>query len=161
MTRNYSLWFATTLLVGLIFLAGPAGAQQTSEVEAIKTANQAFYTALSDRDFDAMAAVWAKKPYVVNIGPRSTEVLIGYGDAVANYWPSTFERWSEGEVKMASIAHIYVDTKLASVVGMESAVLYPKEGGEPRKFDLFVTNLFERDGDRWLMISHHAQMIPE
>jgi len=24
-----------------------------------------------------------------------------------------------------------------------------------------VTNLFEKDGDHWLMISHHAQMIPK
>jgi len=161
MKRNHSLWFAASLLIGLVFLAGSAGAQQSSEIEAIKAANQAFYDALSGRDPDAMAAVWAKKPYVVNIGPRSTEILVGYEDAVANYWPRTFDRWSEVEVKMASIAHIHVDANLASVVGTESAVIHPKDGGEPRKFDLFVTNLFEKNGDHWLMISHHAQMIPK
>lgn len=161
MIRNISLWIAATSLIGLVFLAGSVGAQQSSEIDAIKAANQAFYDALSGRDPDAMATVWAKKPYVVNIGPRSTEILVGYEDAVANYWPRTFDLWSEVEVKMTSIAHIHVDVKLASVVGTESAVLHPKEGGEPREFDLFVTNLFEKDGAHWLMISHHAQMIPQ
>ena len=160
MTRNHSLWLAATFLVGLVFLAGPASAQQ-SEMEAIEAANQAFYDALSSRDSDAMAAVWAKKPYVVNIGPRSTEILVGYEDAVANYWPGTFDRFSEIDVKLTSTAHIHVDGNFASVIGTESAVLRPNDGGEARKFDLFVTNLFEKDGDHWLMISHHAQMIPK
>ena len=161
MKRNHSLWFAASLLIGLVFLAGPAGAQQSSEIEAIEAANQAFYDALSGRDIEAMEAVWANKPYVVNVGPRSKEIALGYEDAVANYWPRTFDQMSEIDVKLTSIAHIHVDGKLASVVGTESAVLQPKAGGEPRKFDLFVTNLFEKDGDQWLMISHHAQMIPK
>ena len=159
MIQNHSLWFAATLLIGLVFLAGPASAQQSSEIEAIKAANQAFYDALSGRDAKAMEGVWAKKPYVVNIGPRSKEIALGYEDAVADYWPRTFDRVSEIDVKLTSIAHIHVDGNFASVVGTESAALQPKAGGEPRKFDLFVTNLFEKDGDHWLMISHHAQMI--
>ncbi|MFB9264900.1 hypothetical protein ACFFWD_17315 [Bradyrhizobium erythrophlei] len=45
--------------------------------------------------------------------------------------------------------------------GTESASLQPRAGGEPLKFDTFVTNIFEKDQDRWLMISHHAQAIPK
>ncbi len=161
MIRRHSLRLAATLLIGLVVLAGPASAQQSSEIKAIKAGNQAFYDALSGRDMKAMEAVWANKPYVVNIGPRSKEIALGYEDAVANYWPRTFDRMSEIDVKLTSIAHIHVDGKLASVVGTESAVVQPKAGGEPGKFDLFVTNLFEKDGDQWLMISHHAQMIPK
>jgi len=158
MIQRHSLRLAAILLIGLVVLAGPANAQ-SSETEAIKAANQAFYDALSGRDMKAMEAAWANKPYVVIIGPRSKEIGLGYEDAVANYWPRTFDQFSEIDAKLTSIAHIHVDGKFASVVGTESAVLQPKAGGEPRKLDLFVTNLFEKDGDRWLMISHHAQMI--
>ena len=38
-----------------------AGAQGTDD-QAIMTANQAFYTALSSRDITAMKAVWGKPP---------------------------------------------------------------------------------------------------
>jgi ketosteroid isomerase-like protein len=48
---------------------GVANAQQAGDVEAVKAANQSFYTALSARDLKAMQAVWADEPYVVNIGP--------------------------------------------------------------------------------------------
>ena len=56
---------------------------------------------------------------------------------------------------------LHSDGKLAWIIGTESATLQPKSGGEPLKFDTFVTNIFEKEGDRWLMISHHAQMIPK
>lgn len=98
---------------------------------------------------------------MVNIGPSSTEILVGYEDAVANYWPPVFDRCSEIDVKFTSTAQIHVDGNFASVIGTESAELHPKAGGEARKFDLFVTNLFEKDGGHWLLISHHAHMIPK
>ena len=161
MIQYQNFWYATILLLGLTFFAGSASAQQSSEIDAIKAANQAFYDALSGQDSKAMEEVWAKKPYVVNIGPRNTEITVGYDDAVANYWPRTFDQFSEMDVTLTSIAHIHVDQNFASLVGTESAVLQPKDDGEPKKFSLFVTNLFEKDDDRWLMISHHAQRIPE
>ncbi len=162
MTLGHSLNLSATLLLllGLAVFAGPASAQQSSEVEAVKAVNQAFYRALSDQSMKAMKSVWANKPYVVNIGPRSKKLIVGYENAVVNYWPRTFERFSEIDVKLTSIAHIQVNSKLASIVGTERAVLQPKGGGEPRRFDLFVTNLFEKVGDQWQMISHHAQRIP-
>ncbi len=145
MNRRSILAVAATILTGHILLAGIANAQKPSDIEAIKAAHQSFYAALSGRDVNAMAAVWANKPYVVNIGPGSKEVALGYEDAVTNYWPLIFDQFSEIDVKSTSIANIHVDGSVATVVGAESAVLQPKAGGEPRKFDLFVTNLFEKD----------------
>jgi ketosteroid isomerase-like protein len=147
----------------LMVMAGivTSNAQPASEIDAIKAAHQSFYTALSAMDAKAMVAVWANKPYVVNIGPLSKSIAVGYEDAVSKYWITAFDRFSKASASSTSIAQIQTDGKLAWVVGTEHAVLQLKSGGEPLTIDNFVTNIFERDGDRWLMISHHAQVIPK
>jgi ketosteroid isomerase-like protein len=161
MNRRSVLKVAASSVAGLALLAGSASAQQSSDIEAIKAAHQAFYTAFSARDVEAMEAVWANTPYVVNIGPPSKTIAVGYANAVANYWPATFDLFSHIDVTPSSIAQVQAGEKLASVVGTESAVLQRKSGGDPVKIEIFVTNIFERVGDRWLMISHHAQAIPK
>jgi ketosteroid isomerase-like protein len=66
----------------------------TSDTDAIRAADQAFYTALSGRDIQAMARVWADKPYVVCIGPRSKVMNVGF-DAVKKYWEWAFDFFSQ------------------------------------------------------------------
>jgi len=147
---------ATPLLMG-----GNDPNTQSADVEAIKTANQAFYAALSARDLKAMEAVWANKPYVVNIGPRSKTVLVGYEAAVSKYWANSFDFFSQMAASIASIAQVYSDGKIGYVIGTESAKLQPRSGGDPLIFDTFVTNIFEKNGAAWQMISHQSQMIPK
>ena len=159
MNRRTLLTVAVTAAAGLAMGAGIADAQQASDLDAIKAANQAFYAALSARDVKAMEGVWANKPYVVNIGPRSKTIAVGYADAVAKYWPGAFDTFSQITASSSSIAQVQTDGKLAWVIGIETASLQPKTGGDPLKFDAFSTNIFEKDGTRWLMISHHAQII--
>ena len=77
---------AATIALALSAFIGVANAQQAADGEAVKAANQSFYTALSARDLKAMQAVWANKPYVVNIGPRSKIAAVGYDEAVTKYW---------------------------------------------------------------------------
>ena len=127
---------------------------------AVKAANQAFYVALSARDAKAMEGLWANKPYVVNIGPRSKAVAVGYADAVTKWSASLSEVFSELNAAMTSTAQVQTDGKLAWVVGTESASGKNK-AGEPFKFDTFATNIFEKEGNRWLLVSHHAQMMPK
>jgi len=160
--RRRSFLSATGALsvVALTSTRTPSHAQST-DVEAVKAAHQAFYAALSSKDLKAMEAVWANKPYVVNIGPRSKTVLVGYTEAVTKYWSGVFDFFSQMSAASTSIAQLHSDGKLAWIIGTESATLQPKSGGEPLKFDTFVTNIFEKEGDRWLMILHHAQMIPK
>ncbi len=151
-------WFMGLLMV----MAGivPTNAQSASDIDAIKAAHESFYTALSARDAKAMGAVWANKPYVVNIGPSSKTIAVGYADAVSKYWVRAFDRFSKASVSPTSIAQVQTSGNLAWVVGTEHADLELKSGGQ-RTIDLFVTNIFEKIGDRWLMISHHAQVIPK
>jgi ketosteroid isomerase-like protein len=151
-------------LIGLlVFTAGivTSNAGSASDIEAIKAAHQSFYTALSARDAKAMVAVWANKPYVVNIGPFSKTIAVGYEDAVSKYWDLALNRFSKASASATSIAQVQTDGSLAWVVGTEHAELELKSDGKIMTVDNFVTNIFEKVGDRWLMISHHAQQIPK
>ncbi|MGY2046699.1 nuclear transport factor 2 family protein [Methylobacterium sp. JK268] len=161
MERRQIFGAAAVLAATPLLMRSKDANAQSADVEAIKTANQAFYAALSARDLKAMEAVWANKPYVVNIGPRSKTVLVGYDAAVSKYWAKSFDFFSQMDGSMASIAQIYSDGKIGYVIGMESAKLQPRSGGDPLIFDTFVTNIFEKDGAAWQMISHHSQMIPK
>ena len=53
---------------------------------------------------------------------------------------------------MTSTIQVQTNGKVAWVVGTENAVGKNK-AGEPFAFDTFVTNVFEKEGDRWLMVS--------
>jgi ketosteroid isomerase-like protein len=52
------------------------------------------------------------------------------------------------------------DGKIAWVVGTEAADLQTK-GGQSLRFNIIATNIFEKDGERWLMVSHQALPIPK
>ena len=157
MNRNM-LAIAATCFAGLA-LALSAGAQQASDIEAVKAANQSFYKALSARDAKAMEAVWAKKPYVTNVGPSNKMIAVGYADAVSQYWPKAFGGMSKIAVT-PTVAQVQSDGKIAWVVGTEAADLQTK-GGQSLRFNIIVTNIFEKDGERWLMVSHQALPIPK
>ena len=153
--------------VGMIALAispfaNVANAQQAADLQAVKASNQAFYVALSARDLKAMQGVWANKPYVVNIGPRSKVPAVGYDEAVTKYWGNAFNNvFSKVDAQITSITQIQTDGKIAWVSGIEKATLQPKAGGNPSNIETFVTNIFEKSGNRWLMVAHHAQVIPK
>jgi len=147
--------------VGLFMLIACATSTKSEEADviAVKAADQAFYAALSGRDIAAMTAVWADKPDVVSIGPRSKKMDIGIDD-VKKYWEGAFNYFSKISAAKSE-AHIHIDGNVAWITGTETASLQPKSGGDPLVFDTFVTHVFEKQGGKWLLVVHHAQMIPK
>ena len=160
MTKFISISLLAIILLSSGFSATCANAQTQADIEAVRTANAAFYTALSSRDAQAMKSVWANKSYVVNIGPASKAIAVGYDDAVSKYWPETFKRFAAISVSM-QVKQIRAVGKVAWIIGTERAELKLENNGKLLKLDIFVTNVFERIGDRWLMVSHHAGQIPK
>lgn len=161
MLRRTLLTNSAMTAAGLVLTTGLAVAQQPADIDAIKAANTAFYAALSARDAKAMEALWANKPYVINIGPRSKSIAVGYEEAVSKYWTNAFTTvFAELNASMTSVAQIQTDGKLAWVVGTEKASGKSK-AGEPIAFEAFATNVFEKSGNRWLMVSHQAGIQPK
>lgn len=66
MIRIYAIC-ATVL--GLSVAASGVAVPETSDLDQVKAANQAYYTALSARDISAMESVWSRSPNDVNIAP--------------------------------------------------------------------------------------------
>ncbi len=91
-----------TAAAGLVVSARLAVAQQPADIDAVKAANTTFYATLSARDAKAMAGLWANKPYVVNIGPRSKTIEAGYTNAVTQ-GPSGRIHWSFSDLAIRRI----------------------------------------------------------
>lgn len=150
------------LLGLLIVMVGSvtSNAQSASEIKGIKAANQSFYTALSAMDPKAMDAVWAKTSYAVSIGPFNKKIDIGYEAAISKYFTATFNHFSKMSVSV-STAEVRTSGGLGYVIGVEQGEVQPKSGKGPIKIKNFVTNIFEKDHGRWLMVSHHASSVPK
>lgn len=142
-----------------IYLVIPALADLRTEIDAVKAASKAFYDAVVIVDDGAaMDKVWAHKPYVTYIGPKSTSIIVGW-DAQKAYWPEFNKPFLRRTVEIVG-AHVHVVGNLAWEVGTESGEAQMKDS-TVRKVDWFVTNIYEKVDGRWLMVSHHVQPKPQ
>lgn len=146
-----SLWIALA--------ASNAVAQSAADMEGVKAASKAFYTALAViDDGEAMEKVWAHTPYVTLVGPRSKSIMVGW-EGQKKYWAAANERTSQRTVSLSD-QQIHVNGNLAWEMGQESGTVKFKDGKEG-KVDFLVTNVYEKIDGRWLMVSHHVQPKPQ
>jgi ketosteroid isomerase-like protein len=144
---------ATAMAGGAI---GQAKAQQTSDIERVNAASQVFTAAIAARDIHAMDKVWAHEPYATFIGPLSTTVVVGW-EGVRKAWEMRFGQFDRVTISLAE-SHVRTNGKVAWAVGMEKVRLLRKDGNI-LSFDAFVTNVFEEQDGRWLIVSHQATPI--
>ena len=150
------------LFVGVALLAGDGigYAQQRSDSDNVKAAIDAFHAALSNLDIGRMQNVWAQEPYVVLINPRDKAPAIGW-DAVKKDWQDgVFGFWAELKLSPKRAPQIHINQGMASttgVVGVEGK----NKSGQALSFTIVETQVYEKRGDRWLMVSHHASRVPE
>src|SRR5712691_10107824 len=160
MSRLSIFTIATVSLSILGAVALPAGqtvgqqqTQQTSAIERVNAASQVFIAAISARDIRAMEKVWAHEPYATFIGPLSTTVVVGW-DGVRKAWEMRFGQFDRITISLAE-SHVRTNGKVAWAVGVEKVELLRKDG-KIVSFDAFVTNVFEEQDGRWLLVSHPA-----
>jgi ketosteroid isomerase-like protein len=107
-----------------------------------------------------MQSVWAQEPYVVLINPRDKAPAVGW-DAVKKDWQdAVFGFWAELKLSPKQAPQIHINQGTASttgVVGVEGK----NKSGQALSFTIIETQVYEKRGDRWLMISHHASRVPE
>jgi ketosteroid isomerase-like protein len=145
--------------LGIALVPSSAFAQLEAEMEEVRTASAAFYSALAViDDGEAMAKVWAHTPYVTLVGPRSTSVLVGW-EGQMEYWAAGNKRTSSRKISLSD-QQIHVNGNLAWEMGQESGPINFKDG-RVIEIDIIVTNVYEKLDGRWLMVSHHVQPKPQ
>ena len=150
------------LFVGIALRAGSGigYAEQRSDRDNVNAAVDAFHAALSNLDIGKMQNVWAQEPYVVLINPRDKAPAVGW-DAVKKDWQErVFGFWGELTLSPKQAPHVHIDQGTAwttGVVGVEGK----NKSGQALSFTIVETQVYEKRGDRWLMVSHHASRVPE
>jgi hypothetical protein len=123
------------------------------DTEGVDAASKPFYAALSVLDDGAaIFKVWAHVPYATLVGPRSHSVVVGW-DAINADWPESNKRFSKRTTTLLD-RHVHVYGSLAWEMGRESGSWVAADGSE--KFNWFVTNVCEKIGGHWLIVSHHV-----
>jgi ketosteroid isomerase-like protein len=135
---------------------GQEKARQISDVERVNAASRVFVAAISARDIHAMDKLWAHESYVAFMGPLSTTLVVGW-DGVRKAWEMRFNQFERVTVSSAE-SHVHTNGAVAWAVGVENVRLLRKNG-ETLSFDAFVTNVFEKQDGRWLLVSHQATPI--
>jgi ketosteroid isomerase-like protein len=154
--RAKSIGSAVVILCAL--LIGSAAAQpQSTETDAVKAANQAFYSAFSTRDIAAMQKVWSSDADIQNIGPTSKSVTVGW-DKIGKGFESVFVAFPE--LKATMEPEIKIVDAVAWVTGIEQIQRKDKSGAISSGGNL-VTNIFQKQDGRWLMAHHHASRISQ
>ena len=150
--------FAITAF-GLALMPCNAVAQQAADIEGVKAASKAFYVALAVIDNGtAMEKVWANKPYVTYVGPFSKSVTVG-SDALKKMWEANNKLTEKRNISLAG-AHIHSNGNLAWEIGVETGESKRKDSPANNTPNI-VTNVYEKTDGRWLMVSHHAQRVPQ
>jgi ketosteroid isomerase-like protein len=158
---------ATLALITPVLAADPpkpgsfseAVAQQSSDMEKVKAASQAFYAALNNRDPSAMENVWAHTPYVVHISPVAKMIFVGWDD-VRKSWEDVSNTTSQIKVSFSEAGVLQIEGKLAWEVGIEKGQVTFKDGNVIN-IEAFATNIYQNLDVGWLMVSHQAGQIPK
>lgn len=114
-----------------------------SDHQALLFANEAFYRAFSDREFEAMQDLWSTTASVVCIHP-GWGAIEGY-EEVLETWLAIMSNPESPSIDChAATAYVYGDTGFV--------ICYEEIDGQ----FLIATNVFVREGRIWKMVHHQA-----
>ena len=148
--------FALSLMVAGI---DPTVARAASEQDAVRAANQAYYSALSARDIKAMEQVWSRSADDVLVAPPIRPAAHVSWDKIKKQYETFWATLEELTVSMDE-STVHMEGTVAWVYGTEQAKRRTKDGkvsGGPN----FGTNIFVKRDGRWLMVFHQAALMPQ
>ncbi len=126
----------------------------TDEHSEVLAANEAFYRAFEKKDISAMSGVWSQGTGSLCIHP-GRNVLRGW-KAIGESWEQIFKNTSYIEIETDIIA-LEVRNNIAYIVLVETLLQVSRN----RKVQAqsMATNIFERMGSSWYLVSHHGSPL--
>ena len=125
-----------------------------SDADAVVEANARFYHAFEALDIAEMERVWAHGSHVKCVHP-GWPLLVGW-EAVRESWDAIFTNTAEMRFTLSSVS-AGVGGELGWVTCTEN--ILSEVNGRVSVTAILATNLFERDGEAWRMIHHHASHV--
>ena len=144
---------AQGLLLALIVLLAGNGRSYAQQAD-IKGAIDGFHAALTSLDMKKMEPIWAHESYVMLINPSAKNISVGW-EAVKKNWEATFNGLGELKVTQTDGPNIHVNGDVAWATGLVSAQLKTKTGAAVTE-NVFETDVFEKHGGGWQLVSHTA-----
>jgi ketosteroid isomerase-like protein len=123
-------------------------------IEQVEIANQDFYRAFESLDIARMDPVWSHQEYVTCIHPGWT-VRVGW-PAVRDSWVLIFNNTFAMKFELTEV-QIQVAGDVGWVVCTEN--ITSRQGETVQESQVLATNLYERVGERWMLIHHHGSPV--
>ena len=142
-------YFAPAFIAALVF-ASASYAQ--SDADAVKAAVDAYHAALVSLDVAEVAPLWAHDGDVMVVNPADGNVSVGW-EAVKKSWEGDLSKMSELTLTQSEGPYIQVRGDVAWATGVLIAGAKMKGGGGGSG-PLFESDIFERHGGSWLLVSH-------
>ena len=126
----------------------------SADKQAVLAANQAFYTAFTNRELKSMNLVWWQGASSLCIHPGG-QILRGWDEIQAS-WSTIFRHTDLLEIDL-EILKVEIDRSLAYVV-VQEMVLQSSQGRRV-KAPSTATNIFQKMAQKWYLIHHHGSPI--
>ena len=128
-----------------------------TDPEQVVEANLKFYFALESQDIDLMDEVWATDASAICVHPGQTR-LAGWENIRAS-WEQMFHNSNTFMRIDVSEVSVEVQGSTAWVSCLES--ITTAVGDQIQRAQAYATNVFVFEDDRWLLVLHHASIIPD
>ena len=130
-----------------------------SDVDDVKAAVATYHAALSSLNIAKIETLWAHDDSVTQLEPTSKAIIHGW-KAVKKGLEDFFGGFSEVKMSQADGPHVRVKGDAAWATGRTHAVAKTK-AGEAMTLDVFDTQIFEKRGGAWLVVSNIALPVPQ
>ena len=126
-----------------------------TDPEQVVEANLKFYFALESLDVDLMDEVWATDASAICVHPGWGR-LAGW-ENIRSSWERIFKNTSFMRIDVSEVS-VEVQGTIAWITCLES--ITTATGDQMRRAQVYATNIFTFEDDRWLLVLHHASILP-
>lgn len=148
--------FSRALLPLLLVISGTVSARADDKADVL-AANTQVEQAFSKLDVKAIEATWAQDGSVSVIHPSSKAPILGW-EAVQKTYADHPVRYKDFSVAMNN-PQVTTNGNVAWVIGIEKVYAH-RANGDVLDISALTTNIFEKRGEKWLLVHHHASRMP-